>query len=193
MMNLQPFCHPNRAYGSLSTPFSRGEHTYATDGHLIVRVPRLADVFERDNTPRVDHLGWNHAELEDWANPPEIDQATLKLCSVCKGSGKTNICPECDGDGEVIAESHMREYEVVCKTCGGDGKIAGGEDVCDHCLGNGKDIDNPVPWRGGHVSGQLLARLSTLPGLQLSRYGEPTEVIRFKFDGGDGLVMPMRA
>jgi len=54
-------------------------------------------------------------------------------------------------------------------------------------------VDNPVPWRGGHISGLLLARLSTLPGLQLSKYGEPTETIRFKFDGGDGLVMPMRA
>jgi len=192
-MNLQPFCHPDRRTSGISTPFSRMDHTYATDGKLIVRVPRLADVGERDNTPQVDNLGWNHAELADWTDAPELDQATVKRCSVCKGTGKTNICPECYGYGEVLTETSMNWYEVTCKTCVAAGKVAGGEDVCDYCAGTGKDVDTPVEWRSGHISALMLTRLSTLPGLQLSPYGEPTEVIRFKFDGGEGLVMPMSA
>jgi hypothetical protein len=33
--------------------------------------------------------------------------------------------------------------------------------------------------------------LSTLPEIRISPIGTPSEAIRFKFDGGVGIVMPM--
>ena len=191
-MDLQRFCHEYRGKGSLSTPFSRGDYTYATDGRMIVRVPRLKDMPERDNAPKADHLGWNHSELSDWTNPPKIDLSGTEKCSLCKGSGKATVCPECDGEGEVVAETAMNEYEVTCKTCEGDGATAGGKDMCSSCDGTGLYIDNPVKYGSRYIGGLLLAKMSILPDLQFSHYGGIEDAVRFIFDGGEGLVMPFR-
>jgi hypothetical protein len=45
-IDLKPFCSRKREI--LSAPFSVGNHTYATNRHICVRIPRRADVPEAD-------------------------------------------------------------------------------------------------------------------------------------------------
>lgn len=55
-LDLNQFCDPtSREPGrDLSVPFSLNEHTYATNGHICVRVPRRPDVPENNKAPKAD-------------------------------------------------------------------------------------------------------------------------------------------
>ncbi len=46
MIDLKPFCGDNDIRYYLNEPFSEGEFTYATNGHILIRVPRRDDVPE---------------------------------------------------------------------------------------------------------------------------------------------------
>jgi len=51
-IDLKLFCDPNDPVRPwLGQPFSAGAWTYATDGHIAVRVPRLEDVAENPAAP----------------------------------------------------------------------------------------------------------------------------------------------
>ena len=56
--DLQPFCSRDKTRTTLTQPFSFGEWTYATDGRIAVRVPRLFDFSEVDRAPnaRIEQL-----------------------------------------------------------------------------------------------------------------------------------------
>jgi len=53
-IDLSHFCHTEDDRPYLKQPWSRGEFTYATNGHVAVRVPRRADVPENDEAPDVE-------------------------------------------------------------------------------------------------------------------------------------------
>jgi hypothetical protein len=55
-VNLGLFCDPERrAPGAdISVPFSLNGHTYATNGHICVRVPRCPGVPENEQAPNVE-------------------------------------------------------------------------------------------------------------------------------------------
>jgi hypothetical protein len=44
-----------RARYDLSQPFSRGQYTYATNGHIIVRLPRIAEDYEA-SWPKIEDV-----------------------------------------------------------------------------------------------------------------------------------------
>lgn len=81
-------------------PWSRGEWSYATNGHIIVRVPRLADVDENPQAPGAEKLFAETKQAEfipvpECAMPPDVD------CTYCDGTGKDPgdrryNCKECD-------------------------------------------------------------------------------------------------
>ena len=50
--DLQRFAAGEDDLRSIHLPWSRGEWTYATNQHILVRVPRLADVEENPQPPR---------------------------------------------------------------------------------------------------------------------------------------------
>lgn len=196
---LKQFCrNKEEGYGSnrISEPYSQGDHTYATNGWIAVRVPRVVDVPEREKTPDMTRLTWDHDELDDWTDLPAYDTANAEECRHCKGTGKQQVCYECDGAGELDLESDYNSYTVECRTCRGDG-IAPGRaehlDPCERCHGIGKDLVTPVAWGSGHLSMFLLEAIKGLPGVKLSQRREGEQPFRFVFDGGEGLVMPMRA
>jgi len=59
MIDLKPFCSTDTMRQSLMQPFSFGTHTYATNGHIIVRVSKRDDVPELiDKRPKVENLKW---------------------------------------------------------------------------------------------------------------------------------------
>ncbi|MCK9361657.1 hypothetical protein M0Q28_05570 [Patescibacteria group bacterium] len=147
-------------------PWSKGEYSYATNGHIIARVPRLADVPERDGALSTDYL-FPYADPPAWFALSDIELAKVK----------TVDCSECDGDGEVRHEE--------CPDCDGH--------PCPDCDGTGKVTPmQPVAVGNSHYQLAYLLILKALPNCKIGPNVNPMYQAPFTFDGGDGLLMPMK-
>ena len=195
---LKQFCHPvgNEYRKNIQEPFSLGDFSYSTDGIIAVRVVRLPDVEENTDAPNISSLDWYNGVSHDFASLPEFDESNIDECKECKGSGKRKECPECGGFGEVEFVNGYNTYDCECKSCEGEGEVSGdaNEDVgvCDYCHGTGKNMSFSLEWGAGLIKAGVVKKLSTLPGVELSKTGDGIQPWYFKFDGGDGLVASMR-
>lgn len=209
-MDLKLFCNANKP-GVLDAPWSHEEFTYATNGHILIRVPRRDDVTENKIAPKVwagDIAECFKREPVEWVPVPEVDYDGEE-CEVCGGTGTAFLCPECEGKGGVWPKTKYSTYELQeCATCRGIGQISqqnwdhfvkchkfkGEEikDTCGECDGTGieRTKDSKVV-NGARINERYLWMIGELPGAQLGTF-EPEAAVRFRFDGGDGLVMPMR-
>jgi hypothetical protein len=164
--DLMKFCHTDPERFNISVPWSAGEYSYATNGHVIIRVPRLVDVQENDSAPPTVLL-FPYADPLEWFALAEIELPEQK----------SSDCPECNGEKEVEHED--------CPHCKGH--------PCEWCDGTGKVTPmQPVPVGNSHYQ---LVYLLTLKGLANCRMGPNTDPMKqtpFQFDGGDGLIMPMK-
>jgi hypothetical protein len=165
---LEPFCgtDPYRYY--LTKPFNVGEHTYATNGHICIRVPKRVGVPDGDeHAPDPTALFLNSA---DHYRPfvVELPAATEEACEGCDGRGTEHDCPDCECE---CSNGHCHEGKVSS-----DSRVSVGI--------------NGVPF------GAALVRLMlTLPGLQVNEnHGEAGghPMLRFRFNGGEGALMPLR-
>jgi hypothetical protein len=191
--DLMKFCGGKNQV-RLATPFSIGEFTYATNGHILVRVPRLADIPERTDAPppaKVEEV-FNHYK-GDYQPIPAVGPIKTKSCPVCEGTGKFQTCPECDGTGLVSFSNDYNDYDFTCETCGGDGKFKEGKELeCEKCAGTGKIVKTErVDAAGRKYDKKYLLMLKKLPGCKLA-VGKELDPAHFIFDDGDGVIMPMR-
>ena len=194
---LKKFCATDAGHINLATPFSKGEYSYATNGYILIRVPRLADVPERDDAPSTDSL-FPYKDPPEWfalteIAMPDVAPITEKTCPDCNGIvGEEGAeCPECDGDGIVEFDNRYSDYEIDCKTCDGEGKIK----KCETCNSTGKiEVKslNPVAVGGAHFQLHYLLLLKELPNCKIGPAEKPMGQAPFQFDGGDGLLMPMK-
>lgn len=94
-IDLMPFCDddPSRC---LDAPFSWGEWTYATNGHIAVRVPRLTEIPERQKAPndKAEKIFSNNAATT-YEPLPKVD-LTPSQCKQCGGRGRMHECPDCE-------------------------------------------------------------------------------------------------
>jgi len=90
-------------------PFSHGEWTYATDGKIIIRVPRLNEVPDSKNAPHPELL-WSQKTVQNFVPVvvSEFRKAGFEQCNVCLGLGKEHDCPDC---------------ECICYECEGKGRV----------------------------------------------------------------------
>ena len=51
LLVLSKFASENQTRTGISRPWSRGKFTYATDGHILVRVPMIPGVEDNDAAP----------------------------------------------------------------------------------------------------------------------------------------------
>jgi hypothetical protein len=167
--DLQKFCSVEAAHLDryIGVPFSRGQYTYATDGHLLIRVSRLADVPERKESPDAEKI-WPKKNYDYFAIP-DLPEPTFRPCSICKGTGEFMYVDE-DDDGNKSSEIG------TCYECDGD-----------------KTFPAIIPVKIGcsHFSNHFLAAIKDLPGIQIAPTGELDPAL-LKFDGGEGLLMPMK-
>lgn len=105
---LKKFCHDGPCVLQLNDPFSIGDFTYATDGRLAIRFPKLEAVGIVEGAPKNMVKLWD----EVWGIPvpawesASMDGVTLSYepCDYCGGKGyyglkrNKNICDECDGE-----------------------------------------------------------------------------------------------
>jgi hypothetical protein len=162
-VDLELFCDPTRREPGgrdLSVPFSLNGHTYATNGHIIVRVaqrPAVPENKEAPNIEKLERLPWDFSRVK-FGPLPECGPLDDK-CLACAGTGHEHRCPDC---------------RCECKFCDGSGKR------------------RPIV-RIGKVAfnGQYVEWMRALPGLEI---GKPrrSRPLPFRFEGGEGLLMPRR-
>lgn len=165
MVDLKLFSGPSDGLRYDLTPFSRGDFTFATDGHVLVRIPRVAEVQERVTAPKIPEQWFDQSEVKEWLPIPELPSPSEPAdCPTCHGGDEPpHDCPEC-----------------ACK--------------CDDCDGTGKEIPKPVGVIVGtrKLSETILTRMKTLPGpVFLQSDGDKHSQCKFKFEGGLGCLMPM--
>jgi len=205
MIDLKQFCHFD--HEMFLAPFSLGGFSYATNGHVLVRVGRRDDVPENSAAAlplSSNRLPFDHDQIEDWKQFP-VEHVKKEKCEDCNGGGFVADCYECKGAGWHQFGNSFNDYEICCKTCDGDGLLAAGKEksggdlnhrVCRDCEGSGyvvryRAID---VGRNDHdgLNSVYAELFNRLPGAVFSTYGEKFSCFRAKFDGGVGLIMPMR-
>lgn len=195
-IDLQRFCaisDDDRAY--LNAPWPHKGWMYASNGHIIVRVPapdHAATVAAHDIAERAAGI-FAKCEAEGHAPLPlRLDLG--QKCTVCRGTGHvyTVACKECEG-GEFEHGSHT----YTCQECDGTGRAestraAGEKTTCNGCRGKGYFGYTRVPVgdKGAGYDAVYLSWIRALPNA-LFAPGEAEKAAHFKFDGGEGCLMPM--
>lgn len=161
-LNLSVFCSTDPVRPYLHKPFSRGEWTYATNGHICVRVPRRLDAPEQDNPNAEKLFDTISASAMRLLRSIAFPELISRECECCGGRGTVHDCPDCACD---------------CESCGGDGEVqekaSVGIGIADY-------------------NAKYVKQLTALPGLVIASDAAPAEPLFFRFDGGEGLLMPMR-
>ena len=193
-MNLQDFCSKDSTRLSINAPWSVGEYTYATDGHILIRVPRLPDVPGNPAAPGTEKLFAETVAAGEWLDVSDLPDIEYDSCKECNGTGKQGaICDKCDGEDHRSYPT-CEDGSVECEDCDGTGLgKADGEIICEDCSGSGKQKKKqPVKIGKEHVDARLLRLIKDLPGIKVANSEKTLGPLIFRFDDGDGLVMPMR-
>lgn len=186
---LQRFCADDHARATITKPFSFGDYTYATNGHVCIRVPRMAEV-----TPESDiitRLTWDHEEISGWQEMPYgYLVPPMVLCPSCRGSKLYQACLGCEFN-RACDEDEMKDCERLmetgarCTECDRDGRVYG------------KRCFRVLMCEGGtNLNGEYLELLRILPG-HIWIAPDPKDSlhanVRIRSSAGwDGLLMPMR-
>jgi hypothetical protein len=111
---LQKFCAKAEDRPRLAVPWSEGQWTYAANGALLIRVPRLPDVPEqsRPGTLWASTLEYFDRDPWRWFEIPDVAIGVLfenelsdHACTWCDGSGRevldgvSGACGGCNGTG----------------------------------------------------------------------------------------------
>ncbi len=162
-INLKLFCSKDDFYRNLHEAFSRGQWTYATDGHVAVRVPLVPGVRTRPDAPPIEKLPF-----------PTSETSFLPAPSVTFPAARYDDCPSCSGRG----------HKHDCPAC---------ECACEDCRGVGQIIETVTVGIGATIfKAADYIRIQALPGLHLGPLNEKCAPVPFRFEGGDGLIMPTR-
>lgn len=165
MIDLQAFCanHRTDERAYLWNPFQNGPCVYATNGHMIVRIPR-------DEAP---HIGpclkapSSVGQLFETAFALEGEFSPLPTPDMLPAN---RACLDCDGTG-LDPQSDDDDY---CFTCGGLGIMADAQDIGDAAF--------KLPY---------VRLMASLPNARIRTHG-PTKPAAILFDGGQALLMPYR-
>jgi hypothetical protein len=166
-MDLSVFCNPTGSRVFTRQPWSCGAFTYAVDGHIAVRVGRNEDV------ALLDAAECPAGAIDRWLVDAEQDQRQAVPALQLPKPGQTE-CKECEGSGS--------EHDCPHCSC-----------ACEECHGVGY-FEAPVVVRYGIVmiDGKHWRRIAPLPGAKLSKLANKNGHLSFEFEGGLGIVMPMR-
>jgi hypothetical protein len=165
MIDLMKFCGDKKHRVAIGEPFSLGEWSYATDGHILIRVPRRIDIPEREKVPDVERI-WPKG-VETTFRSPKVTVLPPKEevdCDICDGRGFKHDCPDCTCE---------------CEECNGTGLLS-------------KDKRLAVPVGHVTIAMRYARALLELPALELSVSPAGAPVLQFRFDGGDGILTTIR-
>jgi hypothetical protein len=151
----------------IGQPWSKGDVTYFTNGHVIIRMPRMPDIPENPDALDADYLFSKASPTQPipdkWLPIPDVKPTEIK-------------CDECGGCGRKFKNFDGDDWSRNCDRCNGSGKI------------------NPFEKHeieGVKFAVQYLFYLRQLPNCQISPVDSDTPAW-ISFDGGDGLIMPCK-
>lgn len=110
---LKRFCSEEQYRYKLHEPWSRDAYSYASNGHILIRVPRLHTVAENPDAPdadRICHPPVSAPVAFRWNDFPPPNPISEHTCRECDGDGskapcgclcEACKCHECDGAGIV--------------------------------------------------------------------------------------------
>jgi hypothetical protein len=163
--DLQSFCSTEKSRPYLMSPWSHGDFTYATNGHILIRVPRLPEIAENPKAPNAEKvLAMTASQSETTPLPSfEIPASKLSACRSCKGRGTEHDCPDC-----------------ACE--------------CPECDGSGQVVEKmSLGLHGAIFNAKYILILKKLPGIRVAGQCSPDGPNRFTcHGGGEGAIMPMR-
>ena len=177
------------------SPYQVDDWTYASDRQACVRVrPALADVATgAGRVPPFARLLWDHDTLRGWKPlaPATHLPATDSECPACQGYGFAGGVPgfECD-----------ECFGMGCGACKDRGAVPPpGVAECPACQGWVVGVHPSVVQIGGaYYSAKLYERVRALggefvqgPWKRQSGQDHDNPVMRFRFDGGDGLLVSL--
>lgn len=171
MIDLQKFCGTDWYRTYLHKPFSLDGFTWATNGHVIVRVDPVEGVEplpkDRPLNAAATLAGMESATFfpPSFSLPPEEPVGEIE-CPSCDGRGHEHDCPEC---------------QCACDDCAGKGLIPN-EPKTSTTIG------------GVHFTLKYVHLICALPGIEISHTAKATlgnmRPMLFRFDGGVGALMP---
>lgn len=162
---LNKFCSKD-VPAAIRVPWSFGGHSYASNGHILCRVPRQEGITEIDSPLDVGPL---------FSAP--LPAKPYYLSDISLPEEERTDCSECHGTGETRHEE--------CDCCDGH--------PCEECDGSGTVVKRAVVGVGKSCfDSRYLRVLQSLPGCVLYPNDDPLKTAAFTFDGGDGRIMPMK-
>lgn len=173
MIDLKPFCaeEDGTRYG-IAKPFSQGDFTFATNGHIAIRVPRIAEVAEEPVAPDMQTRLFGLYKWDEdcaWLKPPE-PIFEISDCTFCGGKGRVR--------------TERSRNSSPCEMCDGTGKDRTGSVL----------VAGPKGWT--RIASRYIELILTLPTPLIAVVGNESDLnmkpVRLNFTGGDGLIMPMR-
>jgi hypothetical protein len=183
---------PYDAREYIRRPILRDGWVYATNGHIMVRVPWAEDIDAVESAiPKGMSFLLDTNRRDTYVEFPAIPPA--EACASCSGFGSAYKCPNCGRTGEFC----RGDEEYQCKRCAGSGQVDAGDEAnvvpCDACEGTGKWLYQPVQVGGTRFARRYMDLIGSLPGVKfaphpISEYAPAY----FVFDGGEGLLMSMR-
>lgn len=197
MLDLTKFCsRDDDPRPHLKLPWKHKGFEYASNGHIMVRVP-APDAVDTICEHKIAESAvgmFARARLDGFGPLPDF--AMADPCRVCDGAGryKQVECEACKGEGEFMHFEEMYD----CQTCEGHGMLPDHNDEykdsklmdCVFCRGMGYKSKH-IAVNDAGFQAYYLSWIQTLPGLQVTTNGAE-QAMHFKFEGGAGLLMPMR-
>ncbi|KKN68347.1 hypothetical protein LCGC14_0452230 [marine sediment metagenome] len=166
-----------------SEPWSDEKYSYWSDGNIIARTQKIEKITRKSKIASQRITGFSFNEQESlFSQPPKVVE---KICDKCENgiAEPEKTCPECDGRGDVIAETSYSDYEVECASCGGTGVST---EVRCRCQTEVTKVGQEF------IQDSYLRIISKLPNANILRRKIKTLAgIPFIFDGGRGYVMPV--
>jgi len=195
---LMKFCAEESEYREvLREPIYQNGYVYFTDGKIAVCIKNCSSRKNTNNGPDMDRLFDDRFDSKEWAPFPKHSAGyVLKKCLKCCSGYIPKECPDCSGEGFVVCLEC--ENETECKKCGGEGYISDEKILCNFCNGTGSVkelIPQKMPGTNINVAGRMFQLVHSLPNPEYSihspKYGVSPMVL-LRFDGGTGIVMPLR-
>ncbi len=189
-IDLMPFCEKDKnCRYPMNEPWVHDGWKYATDARIIVRVPtdEPTSIFEGkgNSPPSAFRLSWPTPDATGWQPWPELRLLVAEgFCRACDGLGGSGECEPCRGAG-LVPDGYG---ETECDSCDGTGK----KTECPTCKWSGWEIYPCVQ----RIDVRLIdyeydAKIRALPHVEFIPSTDRHAGINFRFDGGQGIMMPL--
>ena len=190
---LEKFCDPLEGRDITKSPFNYGGYTWATNGRIMVRVPLIAGARDADYKAAADMFG--DGMVGTGIALPTIPPPVLEPCLECGGKGfyQERKCPNCHGEGEIECATCGHESDCDrCKSTGYIPDLTAPKEPCEDCGGTGQK-ETLVSSEVGitHFRNRYLRLIADLPGFEFQAHALDMPG-RFRWDGGEGMLMPVR-